>query len=38
VDRILVIKNGQVVESGTHEELLQLKGLYTILYEAQFQI
>jgi ATP-binding cassette subfamily B protein/subfamily B ATP-binding cassette protein MsbA len=38
VDRILVIKNGQVVECGTHEELLQLKGLYTTLYEAQFQI
>jgi ATP-binding cassette subfamily B protein/subfamily B ATP-binding cassette protein MsbA len=38
VDRILVIKNGRVVESGTHEELLQLKGLYTTLYEAQFQI
>ncbi len=38
VDRILVIKNGQVVESGTHEELLQLKGPYTTLYEAQFQI
>lgn len=38
VDRILVIKNGRVVESGTHEELLQLKGLYTTLYEAQFQV
>ena len=38
VDRILVIQNGRVVESGTHEELLQLKGLYTTLYEAQFQI
>jgi ATP-binding cassette subfamily B protein/subfamily B ATP-binding cassette protein MsbA len=38
VDRILVIQNGRVVESGTHEELLQLKGLYTTLYEAQFQV
>lgn len=38
VDRILVVKNGRVVESGTHEELLQFRGLYTTLYEAQFQI
>jgi ABC-type multidrug transport system fused ATPase/permease subunit len=38
VDRILVIQEGRVVESGTHEELLQLRGLYTTLYEAQFQI
>jgi ATP-binding cassette subfamily B protein/subfamily B ATP-binding cassette protein MsbA len=38
VDRILVIQNGRIVESGTHEELLQLKGLYTTLYEAQFQV
>ncbi len=38
VDRILVIKTGRVVESGTHDELLQLKGLYTTLYEAQFQV
>jgi ATP-binding cassette subfamily B protein/subfamily B ATP-binding cassette protein MsbA len=38
VDRILVIQNGCVVESGTHEALLQLKGLYTTLYESQFQV
>ena len=38
VDRILVIQDGRVVESGTHEELLQLKGRYTTLYEAQFQV
>jgi ATP-binding cassette subfamily B protein/subfamily B ATP-binding cassette protein MsbA len=38
VDRILVIQNGRVVERGTHEELLQLKGLYTTLYESQFQV
>ncbi len=35
VDRILVLKRGQLVESGSHEELLQLKGLYASLYKLQ---
>ncbi len=35
VDRILVLKRGQLVESGTHEELLNLGGLYASLYHLQ---
>jgi len=38
VNKILVIQNGRVVEQGTHDELLALGGMYTQLYEAQFQI
>lgn len=36
-DLILVIKNGYLVEQGTHEELLEKKGFYSQLYNAQFQ-
>ncbi|NEP02937.1 MAG: ABC transporter ATP-binding protein [Symploca sp. SIO2E9] len=35
VDRILVLKQGQLVESGSHEELLQQDGLYQNLYKLQ---
>src|SRR5919199_472156 len=35
VDRILVLKRGQLVESGSHEELLQQGGLYASLYKLQ---
>jgi ATP-binding cassette subfamily B protein len=35
VDRILVLKRGQLVESGTHDELLQQNGLYASLYKLQ---
>ncbi len=35
VDRILVLKRGELVESGTHEELLQQEGLYSSLYKLQ---
>ncbi len=35
-DKILVIDGGQVVESGSHEELLELKGLYSSLYQSYF--
>ncbi len=35
-DRILVIKNGTVIESGTHHELLNMKGYYYRLYTNQF--
>jgi ATP-binding cassette, subfamily B, bacterial len=36
-DQILVIESGQVVESGTHEELLAAGGLYADLYLTQFK-
>ncbi len=35
VDRILVLKRGELVESGSHEELLQQNGLYASLYKLQ---
>lgn len=34
-DRILVLKRGQLVESGSHEELLAQGGLYSSLYHLQ---
>lgn len=36
-DCILVMKDGNVIEKGSHEELLQQKGFYKNLYESQFQ-
>ncbi len=35
-DLILVVRNGDVVERGTHNELIQMNGFYRELYEAQF--
>ncbi len=35
-DKILVIDQGQVVERGTHAELLALKGIYYNLHQMQF--
>lgn len=35
-DRILVMKNGNIIEQGTHKELLALGGFYTELYNSQF--
>lgn len=34
-DRILVFKEGKIIEDGTHEILIQKKGLYAQLYEMQ---
>ena len=36
-DQILVMDNGQIVERGTHYELLRKGGYYQKLYEVQFQ-
>ena len=37
-DKILVVKDGDVVEQGTHAELLSEGGFYNELYSAQFEI
>jgi ATP-binding cassette subfamily B protein len=35
-DLILVMRSGQIVEQGSHEELLQKRGFYAELYRSQF--
>ncbi len=36
-DKILVVDNGDVVEQGTHDELMENKGYYYKLYASQFE-
>ncbi len=36
-DLILVLKDGDIIESGTHEELLDQGGFYAELYNSQFE-
>jgi ATP-binding cassette subfamily B protein len=36
-DEILVIDHGQIVEKGTHEQLMAMKGLYSSFYRMQFK-
>ena len=36
-DIILVMKDGGILEKGTHEELLELDGLYASMYQKQFK-
>lgn len=36
-DRIIVMHHGKVAEQGTKEELLALDGLFTVLYQLQYQ-
>lgn len=36
-EKILVVKDGVIAENGTHEELLELDGIYRELYETQFR-
>ncbi len=37
-DKIIVMKDGHIIESGKHEELLKHKGFYHELYYSQFEI
>ena len=37
-DMILVMRDGDIVEKGTHEELLERKGFYAELYNSQFAV
>ena len=36
-DLILVMKDGDIVESGNHSELLKKEGFYAELYNSQFE-
>ncbi len=36
-DLILVMKDGDIIEQGTHEQLLEKKGFYAELYNSQFE-
>jgi ATP-binding cassette subfamily B protein len=36
-DLILVLKDGDIIESGTHQELLDQGGFYAELYNSQFE-
>ncbi len=36
-DLILVLKDGDVIESGNHEELMRQNGFYAELYNSQFE-
>jgi len=36
-DEILVIDHGQIVEKGTHEQLMAMNGLYSSFYRMQFK-
>lgn len=37
-DLILVMKDGDIIEQGTHEDLLKLNGFYADLYNSQFEV
>ena len=36
-DLILVMENGNIIETGSHEELMENQGYYTDLYNSQFE-
>jgi ABC-type multidrug transport system fused ATPase/permease subunit len=36
-DKIIVLNGGVVAEQGTHDELLQLKGIYSELHRIQYE-
>ncbi|MFV2016105.1 MAG: ABC transporter ATP-binding protein, partial [Candidatus Heimdallarchaeota archaeon] len=37
VDRIIVLKNGEIIEEGKHSELLEKNGHYAELYHKYFE-
>ena len=37
-DLILVMKDGNIVETGSHDELMEKKGFYAELYNSQFEL
>ena len=37
-DLILVMKEGNIIEQGNHEELMQKNGAYAELYNSQFDL
>ncbi|MDD7794999.1 ABC transporter ATP-binding protein [Clostridium sp. 'White wine YQ'] len=37
-DRIMVIDDGQIIENGNHDELIELKGSYYSLYMSQYKL
>lgn len=36
-DQIVVLNEGEIVERGSHDELLAQNGVYKTLYDAQFE-
>lgn len=36
-DQIVVLKDGEMIEKGSHGELIRQKGFYSDLYESQFE-
>ncbi len=37
VDRIIVLKDGEIKETGSHDELIEKNGYYKKLYNIQFK-
>ena len=37
-DIILVLKDGDIIESGSHTELIEKNGFYAELYNSQFEV
>ena len=35
-DTILVVRDGEITEQGTHDELIKIGGFYSTLYNSQF--
>ncbi|MFZ3085407.1 MAG: ABC transporter ATP-binding protein, partial [Candidatus Hydromicrobium sp.] len=38
VDKLIVLSHGRIVEKGTHQELIKLRGIYYKLYRFQYQL